>query len=137
MSDLLLFGVFAAAILTTKNIWFLALTSPLLAWLTIAGHNYVHRKDNFRMNYFNFSLLSHREFRVSHALSHHLYTNSLVDMEVLVLEPLICWIPNPKIKGFINRYVAWIYGPIVWSLFWISDVIGRYTICIHIIDIYT
>lgn len=125
MADSLLVGSFIASTLATVNGLFILPAALMLAWLTIAGHNYTHRRDNFRMFYFNFSFLSYREFRVSHALSHHLYTNTLVDMEVLVLEPLICWLPNAKLKTIINRYVAWLYGPVVWSLFFIADFVTR------------
>lgn len=118
-------GTFVASTLATANGLFILPAALLLAWLTIAGHNYTHRRDNFRMYYFNFSFLSYREFRVSHALSHHLYTNTLVDMEVLVLEPLICWLPNARIKSAINRYGAWLYGPLVWSIFFIADFVMR------------
>nr|CAI5858614.1 unnamed protein product [Callosobruchus analis] len=36
------------------------LAGMFLAWVTIAAHNYTHQKDNFRMYYFQFSLLQVR-----------------------------------------------------------------------------
>lgn len=78
------------------------------------------------MYYFNLSFMSYREWRVSHALSHHLFTNSLVDMEMMLLEPFFCWLPNPTAKGFINRYISWAYGPLVYSLFFVMDIMKRF-----------
>lgn len=96
-----------------------------MMWVVIAAHNYFHRRDNFRMRYFNISFMNYRDWRVSHALSHHLYTNSLVDMELLWLEPLFRWIPDPAGKTFINRYISWVYGPLVYALFFIVDFVKR------------
>lgn len=96
-----------------------------MTWVIIAGHNYFHRRDNFRMRYFNLTFMNYREWRVSHALSHHLFTNSLVDMEVMWLEPLLCWLPNPLSKGLLNRYVSWAYGPFVYALFFVVDFLKR------------
>lgn len=116
-----MFITFAAAILSTRFYWFFAIAAVTMTWVIITGHNYFHRKDNFRMTYFNLGFMSYREWRVSHALSHHLYTNSLVDMEVMWLEPMFVWLPNPNTKGFINQYISWIYGPIIYSLFFIVE----------------
>ncbi|KAG7307965.1 hypothetical protein JYU34_006589 [Plutella xylostella] len=69
-------------------------SSVSLAWLTVASHNYIHRKTNWRMYCFNFSMWSYRDFRVSHALSHHLFPNTLMDLEVSAFEPLVWW--NPR-----------------------------------------
>ncbi|CAH0725207.1 unnamed protein product, partial [Brenthis ino] len=65
-----------------------------LAYVVIASHNYIHRKDNWRMYLFNFSLWSYRDFRVSHALSHHLYPNTLMDLEISAFDPMISWLPR-------------------------------------------
>lgn len=35
-------------------------SSVSLAWLTVASHNYIHRKTNWRMYCFNFSMWSYR-----------------------------------------------------------------------------
>ncbi|XP_032513096.2 cytochrome b5-related protein-like [Danaus plexippus] len=67
--------------------------SVSLGWAVIAAHNYLHRRTNWRMYIFNLSLWSYRDFRVSHALSHHLYPNTLMDLEVSALEPLVYWNP--------------------------------------------
>lgn len=97
-----------------------------MAYLVVAAHSYLHRRDNIRMYYFNLSFMSYREWRVSHALSHHLFTNSLVDMEMMIMEPFLCWFPNPTAKGFINRYISWAYGPLIYSLFFVMDIMKRF-----------
>lgn len=120
-----MFVTFAAAILSTRFYWFFPVSALTMTWVIITGHNYFHRKDNFRMNYFNLGFMNYREWRVSHALSHHLYTNSLVDIEVSGLEPMFCWLPNPITKNFINKYVSWIYGPFLYSLIYDVDFMRR------------
>ncbi|CAK1546131.1 unnamed protein product [Leptosia nina] len=67
-----------------------------LAWILVAAHNYIHKATNFRMYYFNLALWSYRDFRVSHVLSHHLYTNTLMDLEVSGFEPIIFWNPRKE-----------------------------------------
>lgn len=74
-------------------VWYLV-SSITLALLTVACHNYIHRKSNWRMYLFNMSMWSYRDFRVSHAMSHHLYTNTLMDLEISSMEPLLLY--NPR-----------------------------------------
>lgn len=93
-------------------------------------HNFFHRRDNFRMVYFNFSLMSYRELRISHALSHHMYPNSLHDMQLFLLEPFICYIPNKNMKGKVRRYASWIYEPVMWGLLFIGEIFKRLFECI-------
>merc|ERR1711892_548268 len=50
------------------------------------------------------SMLSHRDWRVSHAISHHLYTNSFDDIEVSSLEPFIYFVPREK--NFVQRNIS-------------------------------
>lgn len=105
--------------------WLAIVAAIFMMWVVIAAHNYFHRRDNFRMRYFNISFMNYRDWRVSHALSHHLYTNSLVDMELLWLEPLFCWVPDAAGKNVINRYGSWVYGPLVYAMFFIVDFLKR------------
>ncbi|KAL4707905.1 hypothetical protein ACJJTC_013696 [Scirpophaga incertulas] len=79
------------------------ISSFSLAWLTVAAHNYIHRRSNWRMYLFNFSLWSYRDFRVSHALSHHLYTNTLMDLEISAFEPICLWNPR-RDKSFLTNF---------------------------------
>lgn len=99
-----------------------------LSWTVISAHNYFHRRDNFRMFYFNLSFMSYREWRISHAMSHHLYPNSLHDLEVSLFEPFLCYVTNAKTKGLIQRYGSWLYGPIVYLFLFADQFIKRIAI---------
>nr|QKG32711.1 fads2a [Gecarcoidea lalandii] len=79
-----------------------------LTLMTICAHNYFHQRDNWRMYYFDLSLLPSHEWRVTHALSHHLYTNTANDIEISSLEPFWEFLPKPD-KIFIQRYAGYIY----------------------------
>ncbi|XP_045494026.1 cytochrome b5-related protein-like [Colias croceus] len=95
------------------NYWlalFWSLVAALsLTLLTVTCHNFIHRRTNWRMYLFNLSMWSYRDFRVSHVLSHHLYTNTLMDAELSTLEPVLIY--NPRADkplharmGFITQY---------------------------------
>lgn len=116
ISDLMLGLVFASAILAIKddNIFLAFLSGQFLHCLFVIAHNYFHQKDNWRMFCFNLTLLNYREWRVSHAMSHHLYTNSYYDMEISMFEPFLQWIPRPKTKT--QRVLSVIFSPIVWTV---------------------
>jgi len=58
----------------------------ILAGLTLQtfhgiGHNFLHMKDNMWMYCYDFCGWKHHHHRVSHALSHHLYPNTKIDLE--------------------------------------------------------
>ncbi|KAF5293584.1 hypothetical protein FQA39_LY03069 [Lamprigera yunnana] len=65
--DALLSGTFIFAILACKysSFVFAVASSFLLALTTVAAHNYFHKKDNFRMYYFNLSLMDFRYLSIS------------------------------------------------------------------------
>ncbi|KAK5641849.1 hypothetical protein RI129_010396 [Pyrocoelia pectoralis] len=97
-TDLLLIGTFFSAICASA-FWSFAIgiVSGLLLTLTsIAAHNYLHRRDNFRMYYFNLSLMDFRGWRISHALSHHLYANTINDLEMITWEAFAPHFPMKK-----------------------------------------
>lgn len=125
--DSLLYITFLAAIIAARydSIIFILIASLSLTWTTIAAHNFFHRKDNLRMYYFNLAFLNYKEWRISHALSHHLYPNSLHDIEMTFFEPFLCWIPNANIKGVVQRYGSWFYSPIVYSLVYFEQIVMR------------
>lgn len=64
-----------------------------------------------------------RDFRVSHALSHHLYPNTLMDLEISAFEPLVYWNPR-KDKPFISKHFALLveclYFPFAFSVLFIT-----------------
>lgn len=76
--------------------------------MVICAHNFFHQRDNWRMYYYDLSLHSSYEWRVTHALSHHLHTNTANDIEISSLEPFWEFLPKPN-KKFIQRYAGFIY----------------------------
>lgn len=129
--DSLLAASFALAVLAVIfNSYLLAAASGLcVSWTIICAHNYLHQKDNWRMLLFNLAFLSYREWRISHAMSHHHYPNSILDLEISLFEPYLCWLPNPDIKGTVQRYGAWIYGPLVYSLIFFMSFVMKTVKC--------
>ncbi|KAJ9587923.1 hypothetical protein L9F63_018649 [Diploptera punctata] len=96
----------------------------ILNLTVVSAHNFFHMRDNLRMYYFDLSFMAHREWRISHALSHHLYTNSLLDLELALFEPVMQWVPHPT-KSFIVRYGSWFFSPIVYTVLFHSHVFIR------------
>lgn len=77
----------------------IALLAGLLLGLSSScAHNWFHQGDSkaWRRFYFDLSCLSHHEWRASHAISHHLHTNSLTDVEVTAVEPFLSFLPEAK-----------------------------------------
>ncbi|XP_041970440.1 cytochrome b5-related protein-like [Aricia agestis] len=105
-SDRIIDGLFLTLLISSslscwlRNYWLVmasyVVASMSMAWVVVAAHNYIHRKTNWRMYLFNVGLWSYRDFRISHALSHHLYPNTLMDLEVSAFEPIIQWNPRDK-----------------------------------------
>ncbi|XP_001651389.2 cytochrome b5-related protein [Aedes aegypti] len=122
--DSLLCGSFALACVAINwNSYILAALSGLfVAWTMNCAHNFLHRKDNWRMMAFNLAFFSYREWRVSHALSHHLYPNSLLDLEISFFEPFLCWFPKASKKNLFQRFGSWIYGPLIYTAMCISEI---------------
>ena len=52
------------------------------------GHNFLHQANNFRRLYQDLSGFSSPRFRMHHALSHHPYTNTVMDAEINALSTL-------------------------------------------------
>lgn len=50
----------------------------ILGMLMVAAHNFFHKKDNWRIFYYDLGTLSSHEWRISHAYSHHLYPNTVL-----------------------------------------------------------
>ncbi|XP_050457097.1 cytochrome b5-related protein-like isoform X2 [Cataglyphis hispanica] len=99
--------------------------SIFLTLTTVAAHNYFHMKDNFRMYYFDLSMLSSKNWRISHVMSHHMYTNTLWDYEIYIVEPFLQWIPR-KDKSYFASLISKIISPIVWMLLFLVEGFKRY-----------
>lgn len=134
-SSIIIDGIFVTHLVTSAlslwltNYWGVVasymIAALTLAWTTVAAHNYLHKKTNWRMYLFNMSLWSYRDFRVSHALSHHLYPNTLLDLEISGLEPLIQWNPRKK-----TNYVKFLFfiELIIFPTFFITNLIKRFAL---------
>ncbi|XP_050723879.1 cytochrome b5-related protein-like isoform X1 [Eriocheir sinensis] len=85
-----------------------AFAGTALAFMVVCAHNFFHQRDNWRMYYYDLSLHSSYEWRVTHALSHHLHTNTANDIEISALEPFWELLPKSD-KKFVQRYAGFIY----------------------------
>ncbi|KAJ0178869.1 hypothetical protein K1T71_005644 [Dendrolimus kikuchii] len=83
----------------------------VLSHLVTSAHNYFHRTDSWRMYLFNLSGLSYADWRISHAMSHHLHTNTAQDIELSMIEPFLYYIPY-KNKTLWAQLAAF-YWPII------------------------
>lgn len=127
IADFLFTSSLIFSILTayTQSYLMIVFTGILLAWTAISGHNYLHMKDNFRMYYFDLSTMSSKDWRITHAMSHHMYPNTLWDYEIYAFEPFIHWLPDPK-KSLVMTFVSQLMSPIIWALVFYEQAIKRY-----------
>ncbi|XP_069167234.1 cytochrome b5-related protein isoform X2 [Procambarus clarkii] len=88
------------------------------------AHNFFHQRDNWRMYYFDLLLFSSYDWRISHGLSHHLFPNTIYDMEVSALEPIWEFFPKPD-KTFMQRYGFYVYELLVIPIGMFIEVIKR------------
>lgn len=102
----------------------MGLSGLCMCYTMISAHNFFHRRDSFRMLYFNLAFLNYKEWRISHAMSHHLFPNSLYDLEIVLFEPVLCWIPNPM-KNFTQRFLSWFYSPFIYALIFLDQLVRR------------
>lgn len=83
------------------------------------------------MYYFNLTFLSFREWRITHSMSHHLYPNSLHDLEVTMFEPFLCWVTNSETKNLFQRYASWLYAPIIYTLLYAEEFLKRIVLTVY------
>lgn len=118
-TDLILILMFISAIFAARNdnlyiAVVLAMVSGLfMMWLTILAHNFIHQRNNWRMYLMNFSLMGCRDWRVFHAMSHHMYPNSYHDLLLTMHEPLLKWIPEKKTTTEI--YFSFFVSPFLYA----------------------
>lgn len=115
-SDIMMVMLFASAILSARfSSNLLAIfTGSLIHFQLVIAHNYFHRRDNFRMYGINFSMADYTMWRITHAMSHHLYTNSYYDLEISFLEPILQFLPRRK--SFAHKILAILITPIFYCL---------------------
>ncbi|XP_028025969.1 cytochrome b5-related protein-like isoform X2 [Bombyx mandarina] len=100
------------------------LDAYILTSLTICAHNYFHRADNWRMYLFNISGLSYADWRISHSMSHHIYTNTVYDVEISMAEPFLQYLPR-RDKSIWAQMAAF-YWPIIHSFSIIGMAVSMY-----------
>lgn len=124
--DALLALTLLTAVFSVKfdNGYLMLLSGWCMCYTVISAHNFFHHRDNFRMLYFNLAFFNYKEWRISHAMSHHLFPNSLHDLEITLFEPLLCWFPSP-LKSIAQRYVSWIYSPIIYTFMCLDQLVKR------------
>ncbi|XP_015115059.1 cytochrome b5-related protein [Diachasma alloeum] len=126
LADFLAIATLLLCVITaiTQSRLALIIAGTIMAFTTITGHNYFHMRDNFRMYYFDISLMSSREWRITHAMSHHMYPNTIWDFEILTFEPFLQYLPT--IAAPVSRKFAWLYSPVVYLLAFYSQGVKRY-----------
>ncbi|XP_026321814.1 cytochrome b5-related protein-like isoform X1 [Hyposmocoma kahamanoa] len=92
---------------------FILANGLVLSGLTVCAHNYFHRTDSWRMYLFNLSGMCYSDWRISHALSHHLHTNTLQDIEISMIEPFLVFTPY-KDKTILAQLGAF-YWPLIYT----------------------
>ncbi|KAF5270268.1 hypothetical protein FQA39_LY18884 [Lamprigera yunnana] len=123
--DSLFVSTFACAIFACKygSLIFANVSAICLTFTTVAAHNYFHRKDNFRMYYFNLCLMDFREWRISHALSHHLFPNTIMDIEISILEPFIHYLPYKK--SIFEKYMSYVVVVLIWVALYLFSYVRK------------
>lgn len=125
IADFLVSSAILFSLMATK-FWLAIIPAALfLTWSCVIGHNYLHMRDTFRMFYMDLSFFSTREWRITHVLSHHLYPNTIWDVEVYALEPFFQWLPN-KNKSFLKKCISVLITPVVYALALFGQIIKRY-----------
>jgi len=74
---------------------------------------------------FNLLLLNCNSWRVSHALSHHVYPNSLHDLEMSLFEPFICWVPSPHYASKRHRVISLLISPFIYTILFLVQITER------------
>ena len=114
-------GLFAGYLLTlfftiySGSFLMAVLTGLILGATCSCSHNFFHQRDNWRMYLFSLSGMLSQDWRISHAVSHHLYTNTVSDVESTALLPYLNYFPFRE-KNFVQRVLA----PIYYQLLFVS-----------------
>ncbi|KAF5308058.1 hypothetical protein FQR65_LT06433 [Abscondita terminalis] len=107
-TDLLLLATFLCSWLANvfSSYYLIILASITCSFLLVAVHNYNHQRDNFRMLYGDLMMMSSREYRFIHILSHHAFSNSRGDLQLNFVYPVVNFFPESK--SFFTKYFTWI-----------------------------
>ncbi|KAG5668815.1 hypothetical protein PVAND_016738 [Polypedilum vanderplanki] len=91
-----------------------AISGIFATFLVNAGHNFIHQRNSWRMYGCHAALINFREFRVLHAMSHHMYPNSVYDLETLIYEPFFKYLPIAKTK--MRIFLNYLSIPLIYIL---------------------
>uniref|UniRef100_A0A1B6H6A9 Cytochrome b5 heme-binding domain-containing protein n=2 Tax=Homalodisca liturata TaxID=320908 RepID=A0A1B6H6A9_9HEMI len=117
----LMFSVLAAV----YHSYLLGAVAGLLLTLTAnCAHNFFHMRDNWRMFLFNLSLFTVRQWRITHALSHHLFPNTHYDLEISSFEPLMMFLPSPE-KTKLFGITSAVVSPLLYPFFYFFEALRR------------
>jgi len=108
----------------TENLWISIASGIFLGMVFSLSHNFFHQKPTWRMYIWDLSLLSSRDWRITHAFSHHLYTSTYYDIELASWEPFAIFIPGLS-KNFIQKFIAPMYITILYGLVTIIEYIRK------------
>jgi tRNA U38,U39,U40 pseudouridine synthase TruA len=88
--------------------------SQFMAWSANFAHNFIHQKDNWRMYTANISLMGWRDYRVFHVMSHHMFPNTITDLETSNFEKYLIWLPT---QAKTKESILWSYFNTPFSYF--------------------
>ena len=105
--------------------FFISISSGIFLGMVLSlSHNFFHQKPSWRMYIWDLSLLSSRDWRITHAFSHHLYTSTYYDLELASWEPLAVFTPSLP-KTVVQKCLAPIYIPFLYSLVTLLEYIRK------------
>ena len=84
----------------------------ILGIVCTMAHNFYHKADNFRRYYHDLSSLSSSDSRITHVLSHHVFTNTIYDIEIAVKEPVLPFLPDPR-KQYRSKILSCVMLPVM------------------------
>ena len=125
VQDLLVGSFFFLLTLSAlTNSYKLAMLAGAILMMNInCAHNFYHQRDSWRMYCWDLGLLSSYEWRITHALSHHGFTNSLLDFELSDFEPYFDF--RIYEKSFLKRHFSFITGIVFSPVFFFMEAIKR------------
>ena len=85
------------------------------------AHNFYHRRDNWQMWLFDITLMNSQQWRITHGNSHHMFPNTLMDLEITMFEPFIYWLPINKKSAVLHILFQWILLPLIFCITTLVD----------------
>jgi len=109
------FAIYAAL---TGSFWSAWLSGMAIGLLFTSSHNFTHLKPNWRQYYIVVPMLSLKDWRTSHILSHHHFPNTDLDMEMLQHEPLVDYYPrtDKDWKSYLQCVMFPLYAGLIWPI---------------------